>query len=608
MLFRTLKDDVLYYFKSRTFFATLIIFTFGLGLLVRLFYLQVVQYEDYAKLSDSNRIRINRIPAERGFILDRNGNILVKNVPAYELRIIKEDTQDVDGLLKSINAVIPFDIVKAKNNIKKSYLYEPTVILRGLDFSLVAYFLEHSADYDGLQIDLQSVRDYTDGVALSHILGYMGEVSENELKSLDKYLGGEVIGKGGVENFYENALRGVNGARQVEVNNVGRVLEILNEKDPEPGKNIYLTIDYNLQKYLSDTFGSEKMAITVMDIKDNSILAMFSAPSYDLNMFTPFILDGEWNTLIRNPNKPLMNRNIEGRYPPGSVYKVVMALAGLKEGLITTESTFKCAGSYRLNARFVYNCWKRAGHGDMNLRRALAESCDVYFYNLGRLLEIDKIQEYSNFFSFGHKTGIDLPNEMAGFFPSKEWKTLKKNEPWFPGETIITSIGQGYMNVTPLQVGVMMSGIFNGGKIYKPHVAYKVVSNADGKVEEIKPELLREMSISPEIDKAIMDGLVDAVYTRKGTSQRAQIAEFKIGGKTGTAQVVSLRRTENMRDEDIPESWRDHSWFTGVFPVEEPRYVIVVMKEHGGGGGASAAPIGGKVIKKMMELGYVKAD
>lgn len=608
MLFRTLKDDVLQFFKTRTFFASLVIAAFGLGLILRLFYLQVIQYNDYARLSDSNRIRINRVPAERGFIFDRNGNILVKNVPAYELRIVKEDTKDLSLLLKNINKIIPFDMEKAKKNIKKSYLYEPTVILRGLDFSLVAYFLEHSADYDGLQIDLQSVRDYSDGVALSHVLGYMGEVSEDELKASEVYMGGDVIGKGGVENFYENVLRGVNGARQVEVNNVGRILEILNEKDPEPGKSVFLTLDYNLQKYISDTFGGDRIAITVMDITDNSILAMYSGPTYDLNTFTPFIRDGEWNSLIRNANKPLMNRNIEGRYPPGSVYKVVMALAGLKEGLITTETTFKCTGSYRLNARFVYNCWKRAGHGDMNLRKALAESCDVYFYSLGRLLEIDKIQEYSNFFSFGHKTGIDLPNEKAGFFPSKEWKTLQKNEAWFPGETIITSIGQGYMNVTPLQVGVMMSGIFNGGKIYKPHVAYKVVSNSDGTEEEIKPVLLREMDIPLEMDRAIMSGLEDAVYGQKGTSRRARVDEFKIGGKTGTAQVVSLRKTENMRDEDIPEIWRDHSWFTGVFPSESPRYVIVVMREHGGGGGASAAPIGGKVIKKMMELGYVKAD
>lgn len=608
MLFRTLKDDVQLFFKNKIFFALLVLAFFALVLFVRLFYLQVIKYEDFAQLSDSNRIRINRIAAERGFILDRNGKILVKNVPAYELRIVKEDVADLDALLKKINEIVPFNIEKAKRNIKQSYLYQPTVILRGLDFSRVAYFLEHSSDYNGLEIDLQSVRDYTDGTALSHVLGYMGEISEEELKNSDYYQGGDVIGKSGVENFYEETLRGVNGARKVEVNNVGRVLEILNEKDPEPGKDIFLTIDYDLQKYLADTFSGASAAITVLDIKDNSVLAMYSAPSYDLNMFTPFIRDEEWSELIRNPQKPLMNRNIEGRYPPGSVYKVLVALAGLKEGLITPETTVKCTGSYRLNAHYSYNCWKRGGHGEMNLRKALAESCDVYFYDLGRRLEIDKIQEYSNFFSFGNITGIDLPNEKAGFFPSKEWKSLSKKEAWFPGETIITSIGQGYMNVTPLQIGVMMSGIFNGGKIYKPRVTNKIKSNMDGTTDDIKPELLREMQIPEEMSKIIMDGLVDAVYGKKGTSRRARIAEFKIGGKTGTAQVVSLRRTENMRDKDIPEHWRDHSWFTGIFPAEDPKYVIVVMREHGGGGGTSAAPIGGDVIKKMMELGYVKAD
>lgn len=606
MLFRTLKDDIQVFFKNRIFITVAIISFFGLILLCRLFYLQIIKYDSYARLSDSNRIRISRVPAERGFIFDRNGKILVKNVPAYELRIIKEDTQNLDLLLKNINKITPFDIDKAKKNIKKSYLYQPTVILRGLDFSLVSYFLEHSSDYNGLEIDLQSVRNYTDGTALSHILGYMGEISEGELKNAESYFGGDIVGKSGVENFYEPVLRGISGAKQVEVNNVGRVLEILNEKDPIPGRNIFLTLDYNLQKYLADTFSQDRAAITILDVDNNSILAMYSTPTYDLNMFTPFIRDEQWKSLIKNPNKPLMNRNIEGRYPPGSVYKVIMALAGLKEGVITPDTSFKCTGSYRLNSEFVYNCWRRSGHGEMNLRRALAESCDVYFYNLGRILEIDKIQEYSNFFSFGYTTGIDLPNEKAGFFPSKEWKSLMKKEAWFPGETVITSIGQGYMNVTPLQIGVMMAGIFNGGKVYKPYVVNKIESNVDGSVVEIKPELIREMDIPAEMSKAIMDGLVDAVYTKRGTSQRAKISEFTIGGKTGTAQVVSMRRTENMDDKDIPENWRDHSWFTGIFPAEKPRYVVVVMREHGGGGGASAAPIGGKVIKKMMELGYVK--
>ncbi|MBQ3034294.1 MAG: penicillin-binding protein 2, partial [Deferribacterales bacterium] len=398
------------------------------------------------------------------------------------------------------------------------------------------------------------------------------------------------------------------GARQVEVDTFGRVYEVLNEREAIPGNNVVLTIDYDLQKYIADKYNDRRIAVTVLDINDNSILSMYSAPSYDLNMFTPFIRAQDWSALVKNPVKPLLNRNIEGMYPPGSVYKVVMALAGLQEGVITPDTTFRCNGSYRLNSNFSYNCWRKHGHGDVNLRKALSTSCDVYFYNLGRLLEIDKIQKYSNFFSLGYKTGIDLPNEKAAFFPSREWKQKTRKESWFPGETVITSIGQGFMTATPLQIGVMMSGVFNGGNIYKPRIADRI-ENSDG--EEIKkfhPELVRHMDIPEHMKNLIMDGLVDSVYERGGTSYRARVSEVTVGGKTGTAQVVSLKKTEDMEDDEIPEHWRDHSWFTGVFPVEKPRYVIVVMVEHGGSGGASAAPIGGDVIKKMLELGYVSEN
>lgn len=608
MLFPSLKDNLLTFYKNRIYLASAFLILFSVVLFARLFYLQVIKYEDFVRLSDSNRIRITRVPAERGFIFDRKGNILVKNAPAYELRVVKEDAEDLDALLERVRAVSDFDVEKARRNIKRSYFYQPTVILRGLDFPHVAYFLEHSSDFSGLEIDLQSVRSYPDGKSVSHLIGYMGEVTDDDLSEGSSYLPGDLIGKIGVEKFYENYLRGVDGARQVEVDSFGRVYEILNEREAVSGNNVVLTVDYDLQKYIADKYHDRRIAVTVLDIKDNSVLAMYSAPSYDLNMFTPFITEQDWAALVKNPIKPLLNRNIEGMYPPGSVYKVLMALAGLKEGAVTPDTVFRCTGSYRLNSNFSYNCWKKRGHGDMNLRKALSASCDVYFYNLGRLLEIDKICEYSDFFSFGRQTGIDLPNEKAGFFPSREWKLKMRGEAWFPGETIITSIGQGFMTATPLQIGVMMSGIFNGGKIYKPRIADRIENNEGEKVVVLDSGLVHSMDIPEDISKLIMDGLVDSVYEKGGTSSRARVSEVTVGGKTGTAQVVSLKRTEGMKDEEIPEHWRDHSWFTGVFPAQKPEYVVVVMVEHGGGGGKSAAPVGGDVIKKMLELGYVSKN
>ncbi len=604
MLFPKLKDDVLNYYKSRMFWAVLVLILFFTGLFFRLFYLQIIKYDYYSSLSDSNRIRIVDVRADRGLILDRDGLIVVKNTPTYELRIVKEDTNDLTKLLNDINAIIPFNIENARKKIKKSYLYESTVILRGLAFEEIAYFLEHSSDYHGVEIDLQSVRSYYDGQALSHILGYMGEVTEEDLAS-GEYRNDRLIGKSGVEKYYEKQLRGVEGARQVEVDTIGRVHEILNEKPAIAGDNLVLTVDYDLQKYLADNLSDMRASVTVLDIKDNSVLAMFSAPSYDLNEFTPFVTDEDWTALLHDSKKPLLNRNIEGMYPPGSVYKILMAYAGLKENVITPETIFKCFGSYRLNRNFSYYCWKRSGHGETDLRKALAESCDVYFYNLGLLLEIDIIEKYSKMFGLGKKTGIDLPNEKTGLFPSREWKQRTRNESWYPGETVITSIGQGYMTTTPLQIAVMISGVFNGGNIYQPRIVDKIV-DAQGKlVEKIEPPLLASYEISPEISSIIMEGLVSAVYEKGGTAPRARNSDVVVGGKTGTAQVVSLKHTEDMEDEEIPEHWRDHAWFSGVYPAENPRYAIVTMIENGGSGG-NAANVAGGVIRKMVELGYVE--
>ncbi len=606
MLFRALKDDVLNYFKKRGQYALIAVLLLCGILSYRLLYLQLFKYEELYTLSENNRIRVMRVRADRGFIKERNGILLVKNTPGYELEIIKEDVGNINLLLDNLSSMIPMDKTKVMRRVRRSYLYEPVKVTRGLNFEQISYFMEHSAQYPGVQFVADPMRSYQDGNIFAHIIGYLGEVNEREVAELSDYLAGDIIGRSGIEKQFEAVLRGKDGSRQVEVDSVGRVTEILSEIPPIPGNNIILTIDYRLQQYIDVIMQGRQGSVVVLDGKDNSVLALYSAPTYDLNMFNPFITDENWQNLLKDPKKPLLNRPIEGAYPPGSVFKILAATAGLMEGTVTPDTTFFCNGSFRVSPRsnIVHNCWKKTGHGEVDLLRGLSESCDVYFYNLGSQLGIDKLHEYATRLSLGHTTGISLPNEKSGVFPSKEWKLSVLKEPWYPGETVNISIGQGYTTTTPLQTAVMVSSIFNGGNVYVPRLVEAIEDPLTDNRTIIPPVLSTTISIPKPVRDMVMKGLVMAVEDKSGTSWRARTGGVHLGGKTGTAQVVSLKRTENMKEEEIPEHWRDHSWFAGIYPAENPRYTIVVMIEHGGSGGRSSAPVAGAIANKMLDLGY----
>jgi len=604
LLLKTLKDDVLEYIKRRTVIFYIFLFAFMMILGARMSYMQVVGFEKYKRLSENNRIRLMRIKSDRGFIKDNKGRLIVKNTPSYELNVVKEDVKDIDKLLDKLNRIVAIDKTYAKKQIKKSYLYEPAVIQRGLTFEQVAKVLENSADFHGVEIGLESVRSYTDSEAFSHILGYLSEVNERDIQKSKLYQSGDMIGKTGLEKVHEPILRGEDGARQVEVDSYGRILEVLSEKESTPGKNIALTIDADLQMFTHKLMKNKMGSVVVMDIENFDVLTMYSAPSYDLRSFTPFAKSQERLNIIRNEDKPLLNRAIEGSYPPGSVFKILMAVVALMEGKITPETTFHCGGEMQYG-NFKYRCWKKGGHGNLDLVHAIEQSCDVYFYNVGLLTGIDPISKYANLFSLGRDTEINLPNEKHGFFPSREWKKKAKNEPWYPGETIITSIGQGYMATTPMQIAVMISGIFNGGKVYAPNLVKYIEDPHTGVKIVQEPKLLREVSLDPEAVQVVLEGMREVVHGRHATGYRAKVKGVTIGGKTGTAQVVSLKHTEEMEDDEIPEKMRDHSWFGSVFPVSNPKYVAVALIEHGGAGSKGAAPVIGAVINKMADLGYV---
>ena len=611
MLFAALKDDLLGYYRKRIILFFAIFVFIACILFARLFILQVIQYEQLSVDANRNRIITRDIIAERGFIYDSKMKLLVSNTPSYDLVLNKDEIRrgdDVIGMLKRVQQVVDFDMNKVIKDLNDKKV--PSVLIsRGLNISDIAYFEEYADNFAGLSVELHSVRKYADGLSFSHILGYVSEATPYDIeKNKEIYKRGSYIGTMGVELQYEDELRGNPGSMEIERDARGRIVNILKEDNATAGNDLVLTIDAELQQYSAEVMENKKGAVVVLDITDNSLLTLYSAPSYDLNMFTPYLNETEWERIHRDKRSPLINRPIEGQYSPGSVYKVAMALAGFEEKAVTTETTYKCLGIFHLNSYFSYRCWKRAGHGKVNMQEALAQSCDIYFYNLVLALDIDKMEYYSKILSLGEYTGIDLPNEKTGIFPSRKWKKTARSDIWYPGDTVNTSIGQGYMTATPLQIGVMMSGVFNGGKIYKPRILKGIIDQTTGEYIEKESELKHQIDVSKEIQDNIMAGLIDAVYKRGGTSGRAKVKEMKIGGKTGTAQVVSAKVTEKYEKDEIPEEYRDHAWFTGVFPARDPKYVIVVLAENSGGGGVSAAPIGGKVIKKMLDMGYVTPD
>ena len=596
-----LNDLTLQHFLKRTNFYIVIVAMFFLILIVRLVYLEIFAYEKYKLLSENNRIRIVDIKADRGLIKDRNSKNIVVNAPNYNLYVIKEDSVDIDVLLQDLSSVIKLNVSAAQKRVDGTFIYEPALLYRGLSFQEVSFLFEHINDFPGIKIEVDTVRCYLDGEVYSHVVGYMGEVLVEDVLG-GGYAAGDLKGQNGIEKVYEDKLRGQNGARQVEVNNFGLLSKILSEKPSISGETIQLSIDFDLQSFAHNLMKGKKGAIVVLDIRTNEVILLYSGPTYDLNSFVPYISNEEWEKLANNGDNPLMNRVIEGGYPPGSVFKVLVALAGLQEGKITPEKTFYCNGSMTYGS-FKYKCWKKYGHGKIDLKRALVESCDVYFYDLGLLLGIDLISSYATKLGFGQITGIDLPNEKAGFFPSRKWKKKAYKLSWYPGETIIISIGQGYIITTPLQVAVFFSTIFNGGNLYQPKVVKSYTQN--GEYISLQDKLIDTVEISDRNRDFLLSAMSDAVNSLHGTGFRARVKNILVGGKTGTSQVVSLDKVEKYEDGKIPEKLRDHSWFASVFPADNPRYVLVSMIEHGGLGGRSASSITGAIVNKMVDLGYV---
>ncbi|HPJ96837.1 MAG TPA: penicillin-binding protein 2 [Syntrophales bacterium] len=570
-------------------------------LILRMWHLQVIKGEEMTQRSETNSIRICKIRPLRGLIMDRHGNVLVDNQPSFDIVFIPDKNRDlklVAGKLKSLYQEQSIPLAEDLGRVHEDKSFAPVRLDKNVDVKKLALIETRSLDFPGVSIDVVPTRQYLYGEMMAHLIGYVGEISRAELEKHDPndYEAGDIIGKYGIERFFDSYLKGQSGADEVEVNAHGKKIRSLRKIEPAQGYNLHLTIDAALQQTAWDAFEGRPGAAAAMDTRTGEILALVSSPSFDPNLFNGGISHQEWKKISSNPFHPMEDRAISGQYPPGSTYKLVVAAAALEEGIITPETTVYCDGTFHLGNR-MFRCWQKKGHGRVNLHRAIVESCDVYFYNLGKQLGVDKIAYYAKAFGFGNPTGLPLAREKGGIVPTREWKLARKRQTWQAGETISVSIGQGFNLVTPLQLVSFYSALANGGVLYRPRLVSRI-ENPDGRVVlKSAPERKGRIPISPKNLKILNYALWGVVNESGGTGYALRRAEQDVCGKTGTSQVVGLPMDERARRAKILSgAYRDHALFVCFAPYNSPEIAVSVIAENAGHGGSAAAPIARKII------------
>jgi penicillin-binding protein 2 len=594
--------------KKIQIFAILVVVSF-LCLWMRIWYLQILKWQYLTGLSENNRVRMVTLPASRGMIKDRNGETLVSIRPAFNLYLTPEDARNLDSSLDKLAQRISLDREKLKKKIAQTKSFKEVLIKGDIPREEVAFVEENNMSLPGIRIRAEPLRNYVFNNLASHTLGYLGEISKASLERLKDpaYRQGDFVGKNGLENIYESLLRGKKGYKEVEVDVSGRELKTLRKLPPESGNNLILTLDVKIQeeleKLMTET-AEQNMngSVVVMKVQTGEIIAITSKPSFDPNKFAAGISTRNWRDLLTDEWHPLQNRSIHGQYPPGSTYKIVTAIAGLGEGVIKPDTSIFCPGHFKLG-RGRYRCWKKSGHGFMNLHDALVQSCDVYFYTIGHRLGIDTIAKYAKRFGLGRSTRLGLSREKKGLVPTTQWKLLNKKEPWQLGETISASIGQGFNLVTPIQQVIMMAAVANRGILLKPYLV-KRIEGPEGQLrQEFFPEIIGQIGVDPDHLEQVRMALRDVVNGARGTGKKSRLKNIIVSGKTGTAQVVRMKSNEELeKGEAIPVKYRDHAWFVAFAPYEKPVLAVAIIVEHGGHGGATAGPIAGKIFKKYFKL------
>ena len=598
--------------KQRLIGASVCIFLVFSLLFLRLMYLQVIKGEQFRLLSEKNAVRLKSIKSSRGLIFDRNKKLLVDNRPSFNLKIVREDAGDVRKIVRKVANLIQIPFQELMNNVEKagkSAFYKPVTLKNSISRDQLAVIEAHKFDLPGIQIDIEPTRYYIYKKTAAHLLGYLGEINVSELKS-GKYLNvksGDSIGKYGIEKNFQKYLHGKRGGKQIEVDANGRIIKVLRTIDSVPGFDLNLTLDLELQLTAEKMLENKEGAVVAIDPRNGDILVMASNPSFDQNDFIGGISTKKWAKLISHAGKPMINKAIQAEYPPASTYKIITSFAALEEEHIDINSTVFCPGFLKYGNR-VYRCWKKHGHGNMDITDGLTQSCDVFYYQAGIKTGVDVLAQYAAGCGLGIKTGITLGNERRGLIPTSTWKKRRFNESWQGGETLSIAIGQGFNLVTPLQMAVFIAAVGNGGTLYRPRIVTSI-ENSDGKVvKKIEPEIKGGLPASKKTLEIVKNALLKVVQGDRGTARGIRLKDIEIAGKTGTAQVFSIKAGEEIKPEDLDYSLRDHAWFVCYAPADNPAIAISVIIEHGEHGSSAAAPVAGALIKQYSENHLIKKE
>lgn len=578
------------------------------ALVGRLYYLQVLEAARYKKLSEENRISLRLIPPPRGVIVDRLGNPMAVNKQNYRVIIVAEQTPDLDQTLDSLSQIIEisdYDRKRTMKEVSRKRPFLPVTVRENLTWEEVARVEVNTPDLPGVTIDVGQSREYVIGASAAHVVGYVAAVAESDLGD-DPLLEipGFRVGKNGIEKTYDLALRGKAGTSEVEVNSIGRVIRELSRDEGKPGAEMVLTLDRELQQFAVDRLGQESGAVAVVDIHSGEVMVLASTPGFDPAAFAQGMTEDYWRQLTSDPKGPLTNKAIAGQYAPGSTFKTMVALAALDSGVVTPDHRVFCTGEVVLGDSH-FHCWKKGGHGSVDMHEGIMKSCDVYFYDVARRVGIDRIAEMARRFGLGKIVGIDLPGEKTGLIPDSDWKLGVTGVAWQPGETLVAGIGQGYMLATPLQLAVMAARLANGGNAVVPHLSRDLVDRNGVRLRE-KPSF-QPIGVSAEALKTVIGGMVAVCNDQHGTAYGSRIpdAGFQMAGKTGTSQVRRISRAERLagvkKNEDLPWEERDHALFISFAPIDAPRFACAVIVEHGGGGSKAAAPIARDVLLQTQK-------
>lgn len=576
--------------ERRIHISAYVVIIIFIAILLRLFDLQVIRGKEYKKIAEHNRLRIIKIPAPRGIIYDRNGNALVKNIPSFDISVVKEDIPNDSETLSALGKLIGVKPDDIRIRLKRAGVnpLEPVKLKQDVSLNEVAKVEAVKTDFPGLRVDVVVSREYLYGEVASHVIGYLGRLTLEQVRDPDftDVPRSAFVGQWGAEKLYDDILRGIAGKKVVEVDATGRVIKAVDIQKPLKGVDIELTIDIELQEEAEKSLRGKTGAVVAFDPNTGEILTLASAPSFDPNLFARGISYRDWRKIINDPRKPMLNRALQSQYPPGSTFKIVSAIAALEEGIITDKTRFGCNGSIYFGRTF--RCWKEKGHGNTDLHRAITESCDVYFYEIGKRLKIYTLAKYASDFGLGKPVGVELEGEKSGIVPSIEWKLKTKKEKWYKGETLNTIIGQGYLTATPIQMARLMAAVVNGGRLYRPRIL---------KDSNSLPLLEESVDVKPENLNLIKKALIGVVKDKHGTGWMAHSDIVGIGGKTGTTQVIKEMGIE----KNVPYKHKNHAWFVAFAPQDNPQIAVAVFVEHGGHGGTAAAPIAKRVIEAYFD-------